>query len=139
MFAAAVCGGGSTRRNGGYRDSQRLEIMGQRASQQLQLVRAAKSPCLLTDGFLPDLTIRTYCRPPLEGKAYACPAGDHRDCVRTLMSCGEGPQGPMGYEGPPGPSRPPGGIRIVRANCDETICAVLRGPHRNLPHSSAGQ
>ncbi len=34
-----------------------------------------------------------------------------------LMSCGQGPQGPMGYEGPPG-------IRVLSSKCDETNCTV---------------
>jgi hypothetical protein len=56
----------------------------------------------------------------------------------TLMSCGEGPPGPMGYQGPPGPAGPkgdpgpPGGIRIVRANCDETAYTVQCGQDEML-------
>lgn len=50
-----------------------------------------------------------------------------------LMSCGQGPQGPMGYQGPPGPKGDPGppgpamGLRVVRSSCDETSCTVQCG------------
>lgn len=56
----------------------------------------------------------------------------------SLMSCGPGPPGPMGYAGPPGPTGPkgdpgpPGGIRVVRSNCDETNCAVQCGEDEML-------
>ncbi len=56
----------------------------------------------------------------------------------SLMSCGQGPPGPMGYAGPPGPPGPkgdpgpPGGIRVVRSNCDETNCTVQCGEDEML-------
>jgi hypothetical protein len=56
-----------------------------------------------------------------------------------LMGCGKSSQGEMGPAGPPGatgevgprgPAGPPGAsgaLRIVRANCDATSCAVQCG------------
>src|SRR5262245_5357305 len=70
----------------------------------------------------------------------------------SLIIWGQSSKGPMGDPGPPGPKGPQGdagppsttsGIRIVRANCDETSCRVqcsenemlltaYCGPNRNL-------
>jgi hypothetical protein len=53
-----------------------------------------------------------------------------------LLGCGQGQPGPKGDPGPPGPPGakgdpgPPGaplGVRMVRANCDATNCAVQCG------------
>jgi hypothetical protein len=70
----------------------------------------------------------------------------------SMITWGQGWKGPMGDQGPPGPKGPRGdagppssasGIRIVRANCDETTCraqcgenemllTAYCGPNRNL-------
>jgi hypothetical protein len=59
----------------------------------------------------------------------------------AIIIWGQGSKGPMGDQGPPGPkglrgdAGPPGpasGIRIVRANCDETTCRVQCGENEML-------
>jgi hypothetical protein len=59
----------------------------------------------------------------------------------SMIIWGQGLKGPMGDQGPPGPKGPRGdagppsqtsGIRIVRANCDETSCRVQCGENEML-------
>lgn len=61
--------------------------------------------------------------------------------VGSMITFGQNPKGPMGDQGPPGPKGPRGdagppssasGIRIVRANCDETTCRVRCGENEML-------
>lgn len=55
-----------------------------------------------------------------------------------VITSGQGPKGPMGDQGPPGVKGPRGdpgpgsGIRVVRATCDETNCALECGENEML-------